>query len=161
MSLLPAYFGARKRAGNDQAPPAEPDDQTRADIFNLIPPRASEKYERPEKPEHVDAPEKIEGRNVHAVNTMDLTRLSIDNDGRLYWDGKPVEVRRRLAMSRGQVIGTSLIALFIVVGGLGSAIQATAVVHDWACRNGWASNCAAPLAPTTAPRPLPRLDIPA
>ena len=163
MRLLPAYFGARKRVDDDQAPPTEPGDQSRADIFNLIPPRASEKYERPEKPEKTDkpdAPEKIEGRNVHAVNTMDLTRLSIDNDGRLYWNGKPVEVRRRITMSRAQAIGTSLIASFIVIGALGSAIQATAVVHDWACRNGWTSNCALP-APPAMPRPSPRLDIPA
>ena len=26
---------------------------------------------------------------------MDLSRLSIDDSGHLYWDGKPVEVRRR------------------------------------------------------------------
>lgn len=106
MSLFPAYFGARKRADEDPAPVTEPENETRADIFNLIPPRASDKYERPDKPEKpatsekIEAPEKVEGRNVHAVSAMDLSRLSIDNDDRLYWDGKPVEVRRRLMMSR-------------------------------------------------------------
>jgi len=86
---------------------------------------------------------------------MDLTRLSIDNDGRLYWDGKPVEVRWRLMMSRQQV-GASIIAFFIVVAAIASAIQATATISNWACRTGL-TQCDAPAAP--APRPRP--DIPA
>jgi len=137
MSLFPAYFGARKGSDEDSAPPPapEPESESRADVFNLIPPRASDKYERLEKPakpekseklEKVEAPETAEGRNVRAVNTMDLSRLSIDNDGRLYWDGKPVEVRRRLMMSRNRVVGASVIAFFILVAAIGSAIQATA-----------------------------------
>ena len=92
---------------------------------------------------------------------MDLTRLSIDNDGRLYWDGKPVEVRRRVMMSRSQVVGASLLAFFIVAGAIGSAIQATATVHDWACRSGWASQCAAPTGSAPQPPARGRLDIPA
>lgn len=163
MSLFPAYFGARKRADDDAAP-AEPelDNESRSDIFNLIPPSASEKYERPEKaatPEKIQTLGNAEGRNVHAINAMDLTRLSIDNDGRLYWDGKPVEVRRRLMMSRSQVVGAGLVAFFIVVAAIGSAIQGAATLSDWACRSGWARNCAAPAAPT--PKPPPRLEIPA
>ncbi len=46
----------------------------------------------------------------------DLSRLSIDHDGRLYWDGKPVEVRRRISMSRAQVVGASIVAAFVVIG---------------------------------------------
>ncbi len=167
MSLFPAYFGARKRADEDLAPaPApEPENESRADIFNLIPPRAESKYERlaselPDRPEIPAAPEKIEGRNVHPASAMDLTRLSIDNDGRLYWDGKPVEVRRRLMMSRGQLIGSSVVAFFIVAGAIGSAIQATATMHEWACRAGWASECSAALTPPPPPRPAARPDIP-
>lgn len=162
MKLFPAYFGVRKREDDDSAPALEPESESRADIFNLIPPRAADKYERTqnaEQAEAVDAPEQVEGRNVHAVNTMDLTRLSIDNDGRLYWDGKPVEVRRRLMMSRAQVVGASVIAFFVVVGAIGSVLQATATVHEWSCRIGLASSCAAPTPPT--PEPPPRVDIPA
>lgn len=163
MSLFPAYFGARKSADDDPAPAPEPENESRADIFNLIPPRAEQKYERAtetDQPrEAVAGPAEIEGRNVRPVAATDLTRLSIDNDGRLYWDGKPVEVRRRLMMSRGQVIGTCLIAFFIVGGALSSAIQAAATIHDWACRAGWASECRADPAPS-APGFQPRSDIP-
>ncbi|CAN0273837.1 unnamed protein product, partial [Phaeothamnion confervicola] len=77
------------------------------------------------------------GRNVRAVGAMDLTRLSIDDDGRLYWDGKPVEVRRKLMMSRGQIVGVSLIAVFVVIAALGAAIQGSAAAHEWACKLGW------------------------
>ena len=155
MSLFPAYFGARKPAPDDLMPPAPPEDESRADIFNLIPPEASEKYERPAKPETAVAPAVDSG---HAVGAMDLSRLSIDNDGRLYWDGKPVEVRRRLMMSRGQILGACLVGFFIVIGAIGSVLQATATLHDWACRTGVADGCA-PQAP--APKPPARIDIPA
>jgi hypothetical protein len=163
MSLFPAYFGARKRATEDAAP-AEPEieNESRADIFNLIPPQASEKYERLEKAAaagKIEAPGKAEGRNVHAINAMDLTRLSIDNDGRLYWDGKPVEVRRRLMMSRSQAVGACIVAFFIVIAAIGSAIQGAATLSNWACRTGWTSYCAAPAPP--APKPPPRVEIPA
>ena len=158
MSLFPAYFGARKRPDEEPAPTSEPEDESRADVFNLIPPRASDKYERPKgletpsKAEVIEPPAKAEGRNIHPATAMDLTRLSIDNDGRLYWDGKPVEVQRRLMMSRQQVVGAGIIAFFIVVAAIGSAIQATATLSNWACRTGL-SQCDAPAAPAPKPRP--------
>jgi hypothetical protein len=162
MSLFPAYFGARKRPDEETAPAPEPEDESRADVFNLIPPRASDKYERPKgsetpsKTEVIDPPARAEGRGIHPATAMDLTRLSIDNDGRLYWDGKPVEVRRRLMMSQQQVVGAGIIAFFIVVAAIGSAIQATSTLSNWACRSG-ITQCDVP----TAPAPKPRLEIPA
>ncbi len=53
----------------------------------------------------------------------DLSRLSIDHDGRLYWDGKPVETHHRLSMSRRQIVGASLVAAFVAIGAIGAAIQ--------------------------------------
>ena len=89
---------------------------------------------------------------------MDLNRLSIDDDGRLYWDGKPVEVRRRLAMSPVQIAAAIVVAVFIAVGAIGSALQATATVHEWSCRVGLTNFCAPP---APAPQPPARVDIPA
>jgi hypothetical protein len=157
MSLFPAYFG-RKRPDDAPAPLPEPEEESRAEVFNLIPPSATEKYERPKDAAPATAePAPPEGRNVHTVNTMDLTRLSIDNDGRLYWDGKPVEVRRQFMMSRRQAIGATVVAGFIVIAAVCSAIQAAATVSDWACRTGRLSDCVA--APQTAPAPR-STDIP-
>jgi hypothetical protein len=86
---------------------------------------------------------------------MDLTRLSIDDDGRLYWDGKPVEVRRRLTMSRAQIIGASIIGALVAIAAIGAAIQGVATTYEWACRAGWTSS------PCATPAPPPRTDIPA
>ncbi len=70
--------------------------ESRADIFNLIPPRASDKYERPKEPESsakaegIEPPAKPEGRNVHPATAIDLTRLSIDDGGHLPHRPEPV-----------------------------------------------------------------------
>jgi hypothetical protein len=116
----------------------------------------------PARPKNTEAEEPPAGRNVHAVGAMDLSRLSIDNDGRLYWDGKPVEVRRRIMMSRRQIIAASVIGAFVIVGAIGSVIQGTAAAHDLACRWGW-TECppldVKPLLPP--PAPPARTDIPA
>jgi hypothetical protein len=154
MSLFPAYFG-RKRPDDPPAPVPEPEEEARADIFNLIPPSAAEKYERPKGAVAISGELfKPEGRNVHPITTTDLTRLSIDNEGRLYWDGKPVEVRRQLMLSRRQAIAASIIAAFIVIAAVCSAIQAAATLSDWACRTGQSTDCAAPPL-LTAPSPRP------
>src|SRR5689334_19904488 len=130
MSLLPTYLNARKRRA-DLDLPVEPADETDSrPVFELVPPTPAEEIEPAEQAEPAEqieqaAPEDHPqpGRNVHPINATDLSRLSIDADGRLYWDGKPVEVRRRILMSRAQVIGASLVAAFVIIGALGAVIQ--------------------------------------
>jgi hypothetical protein len=176
MSLFPAFINARMRK-NDSAPRAEAatdsrqSDSTQAEssqaessqtdarandpddnIFELLPPKSADAAVPESPPE--PAPQ---GRNVHPVNMTDLSRLSIDRDGRLYWDGKPVEVHRRIAMSRAQIIGASIVAAFVVVGAIGAALQGAVAARDLSCRLGWsASACALP-----AVQPRPSADIPA
>jgi len=156
MSLLPAFIHARKRqtesAPQTEAPPDAPSANSPAvdlddNVFNLLPPESSETAAPPPKPQ---------GRNRHPVDMTDLSRLSIDRDGRLYWDGKPVEVHRRIAMSRPQIVGASIVAAFVVIGAIGAALQGVVAARDLSCRLGWsASACHAPA--MTPPRP----DIPA
>ena len=163
MSLLPALFKARQRA-DDTAPKTEPvDDSAAADsrpretednVFELVPPEKIQEAYREAQPD--PEPEK-KGRNVHSLAAADLTRLSIDNDGRLYWDGKPVEVRRRIQMSRAQIVGASVVAAFIAIGAVGAAVQGSLALRDWTCRLGWTTSyCTLP--GPAAPRPI---DIPA
>ncbi len=79
----------------------------------------------------------------------DLSRLSIDRDGRLYWDGKPVEVHHRIAMSRGQIVGASIVAAFVMIG---AALQGSVAARDWACRLGWSADaCTLPAQPQNHP----------
>jgi hypothetical protein len=180
MSPLP-FLNRRKRA-DDSEPASEPAsdsrnadesrsvDETRSadqarnlddvrsaeeSVFELVPPpkepgpaAEEEKSYKPYAPA---------GRNVHSIGITDLSRLSIDNDGRLYWDGKPVEVRRRISMSRAQVMGAIIVSAFVVIGAVGAAIHGSAVALDWACRMGWTvTYCGQP-----DPGPPPRPDIPA
>jgi hypothetical protein len=60
-------------------------------------------------------------------------------------------------MSRRQAIGASVVAVFVVLAGVGSAIQAAATLSDWACRTGLSGDCVA--APQAAPAPR-QPDIP-
>jgi hypothetical protein len=189
MRLLPAYFGSRKKRDDDTPPPLpeEPAVDSQRDIFNLIPPRANENaatyepfptYEplRLQDPVvHLQEPvvqgpvleepppPKPQGRNRHPVDMTDLSRLSIDTDGRLYWDGKPVEVRRRLMMSRGQIVGASLIGAVIVIGAAGAAMQGWSAAYDWGCKLGWFTSHCARTTPAPGPPPsaAPRIEIPA
>ena len=151
MSLLPAFVIARLRKDDSAPQPEAAADSRQADshdsdsddnIFELLPP----------KPAETAAPKSApQGRNIHAVDMTDLSRLSIDRDGRLYWDGKPVEVRRRISMSRAQVIGASIVAAFVVIGAIGSAIQGAVAARELVCRLGWsASSCSLPAQPRTS-----------
>jgi hypothetical protein len=153
MSLLLNFYNARKRwfdsAQTDSFDAdSNPDDSQHADdhdnVFDLVPPEREAAEAAPA------------GRNVHAVGMTDLNRLAIDSDGRLYWDGKPVEVHRRLLMSREQIIGALVIGAFVVIGAFGAVLQGTSAARDWACRFGWATSvCDAPSLPRDA------FDIPA
>jgi hypothetical protein len=150
MSLFPAFVSARKRQ-QEQAPApepaaeeafAEPSHDDDNDIFGLLPPQPDAAGQQ--EPEPLPPPEPI-GRNHHPVDMTDLSRLSIDREGRLYWDGKAVETHHRFAMSRQQVIGASIVAAFVMIGAIGAALQGSAAARDWACRLGWsASVCAMP-----------------
>jgi hypothetical protein len=156
MSLLPALFKARKREDDAASPPKPASDSRETDsppkaaednVFELVPPEKIHDAYRVAQSESAAEPEAPaaakKGRNIHPLAIADLSRLSIDDDGRLYWDGKPVEVRRRIEMSRAQVVG--------------AIIQGSLALRDWGCRLGWTTSyCGVP-----APARLPRLDIPA
>jgi hypothetical protein len=136
------------RASDSKA--SDPDDR----IFDLLPPKPAEDAAPDPEPQEPEP----QGRNVHPVDVTDLSRLSIDYDGRLYWDGKPVEVRRRISMSQAQVVGASIVAPFVVIGALASAIQGVVAAREFACQFGWsASACTLP----GAVQPRHGSDIPA
>jgi len=160
---MPAFISARWRKGNmasragaqaesriDDTPDsgfAEERDETQDNVFALVPPTSDSTGATGTSPA-APAPSESRGRNVHPIGMSDLGRISIDNDGRLYWDGKPVEVRRRIMMSRTQVIVTSAVATFLVIGAIGAAVQGTVALRDWACRLGWTtSTCTLPAEP--------------
>jgi len=63
---------------------------------------------------------------VRPITWDDTTHLGVGNDGRLYWDGKAVEVARTFRLSFWQVAFAALTVLAAVVA------AGAAVVSAWA-----------------------------
>lgn len=65
--------------------------------------------------------------------------LGVDNDNKLYWDGHPIEVRRRFDLTFWQRLG----AVIVVFGALGAVAQGIDASHDFGCRlHWWTTGCA-------------------
>ncbi|MBR1277461.1 hypothetical protein [Bradyrhizobium sp. AUGA SZCCT0283] len=93
-------------------------------------------------------------KTVRPISTGESDGIGIDRDGRLYWDGRPVEIiGRRLDLTNFQIFLAVVVALFTVVGGIGAAAQGWAAYHDWACRNKQRAFLACPAPETGAPPP--------
>jgi hypothetical protein len=145
MSPVSTYIDARLRK-DDSSPQTTAaadsdigDDDD--DIFALLP------------PEPVAAPSPAsDDSSRRPAGMADPSRLSIDGGNRLCWDGKPVEVRRRVVMTRAQIAGVSIVAAVVVIGAL---LQGAIAARDWACRFGWSADTC-----TTPAPPMPRANIP-
>src|SRR5580693_10429054 len=72
---------------------------------------------------------------LRSISEDEIALSEVDRRGRLYWDGKPVEVSRRLTF--WQTVGAFTVGTFIVIGSVGSFLQGWTVYHDLACRMGW------------------------
>ena len=60
--------------------------------------------------------------------------FGIDDENQIYWDGKPIEMRRPLVLTLWQKIWAAIVGVAIVVGGLGQGIPAA---FDFGCRQHW------------------------
>jgi hypothetical protein len=69
---------------------------------------------------------------VRPVTLESFDLLGVDKDNRLYWDGKPVEVRRRFDLTFWQKLG----AVIIVIGALGATVGLDAG-FDLSCKLRW------------------------
>jgi hypothetical protein len=76
-------------------------------------------------------------RSVRPISLTEIDGLGIDSDGRLHWNGKPVEIiGRRLDLTRTQVLVGLVVAFFTVASAVGAAAQGWVAFHDWACKTG-------------------------
>jgi hypothetical protein len=79
---------------------------------------------------------------VRSVGIDEADCLGIDRSGNLYWDGKPVEVRR-FALTFWQKVWGGIVAASVVVSAIGAGVQGWTAYNDWACTVGWwAVTCA-------------------
>ena len=97
--------------------------------------------------------------------SLDDEGLGIDRDGRLYWNGNPVEIiGQRLDLTRTQARFGIAAVVFTAIAALGTIVQAWTAYHDWACKTGSWAFVACPLSqqstgssqPSPQPQPNPQ-----
>jgi hypothetical protein len=77
-------------------------------------------------------------KDVRPIAMPEADGLGVDRDGRLYWDGRPVEIiGRRLDLTWTQGIVAIVVAILTLVIAAATVVQAAVAYHDWACRTGW------------------------
>lgn len=93
---------------------------------------------------------------VEQVGLEDLGRLGINQDDQLFWDGRRIEVRRSLNLTRFQKIITGIVTFFAVLGGVGGFITGFNNASVFLCAReiDWLS-CPPPLAAAAHPMPQP------
>ena len=72
-----------------------------------------------EKPEHWPD-------NVYPVSLDGLKFLGVGDDGIIYWDGKPIEVKKSFGLSAWQKFGAIVVTFSAFVAGASAAISAYA-----------------------------------
>jgi len=91
-------------------------------------------------------------KDVRPIGMSEADGLGIDPDGRLYWNGKPVEIiGRRLDLTTTQNAIAIVVALFTAVAAVGTLAQGWTAYHDWACRNKRPSIIACPIVEIRGP----------
>ncbi|HWP25404.1 MAG TPA: hypothetical protein VNL39_03580 [Xanthobacteraceae bacterium] len=87
----------------------------------------------------------------------DLSRLSVGEDGRLYWDDKPVVIRRRILLSGWQTFAAIIVSVAALIIAASGAVHVAISAHEWMCGAKWiATYCpvpASPPGPGSSPRP--------
>jgi hypothetical protein len=85
-------------------------------------------------------------KSVRPIAIAETSGLGIDPDGRLHWNGKPVEIiGRRIDLTWTQTVVAIAVAVFTAIGALGTLAQGGVAYHDWACKNKKPSIIACPV----------------
>ncbi len=74
---------------------------------------------------------------VHALSDEGRRLLGLDRKGQLYWDGKPLEVRRRFGLTWRQKLVAGAVTAAAIAGGLNGIVQAVSAGTEFGCRHGW------------------------
>lgn len=83
--------------------------------------------------------------HVRQIALSEAGGLGVDSSGRLYWNGKPVEiVGRRIDLTWTQLAVAIAVAIFTALAAAATAVQAAVAYQDWACKNKQSSIIACP-----------------
>ena len=78
-------------------------------------------------------------QSLRPISINGVSLFALDEKGNLYWDGQPVETRKRLSLTWPQAIGAFLVGLSAIAGGIGGAVQGWIAYNDWTCNASMAS----------------------
>jgi hypothetical protein len=83
--------------------------------------------------------------HVRQIALSEAGGLGVDSSGRLYWNGKPVEiVGRRIDLTWTQLAVAIAVAIFTGLAAAATTVQAAVAYQDWACKNKQPSIIACP-----------------
>jgi len=84
-------------------------------------------------------------QGVERIGIEDLDRLGIDRENQLFWDGRRIEIHRRLDLTGVQKLAAILVTLFAILGGLGALLSGLNDGAAFFCARGiHALGCPAP-----------------
>jgi len=75
-------------------------------------------------------------RDVTPIAIEDLGRLGINSDNLLFWDGRRIEVRNRLDLSRVQKLVAGIVSVFAILGALGGFVTGLNNASIFLCGRG-------------------------
>ena len=71
---------------------------------------------------------------VSPISWGQMDMLGVDKAGVLHWDGKPVEVQKRISLTRLQQGWAIVFGIAGLLAALATVAQGWVAAHDWACR---------------------------
>jgi hypothetical protein len=93
-------------------------------------------------------------KNVKSMSWQGIGLLGIDEANRPYWDGQPIEMRRRLELTFWQMFLAWVTAGAIVVGASGIVVLALNAGYDLGCKlHRW--SCSLPVEHEVPLQPAP------
>jgi len=82
---------------------------------------------------------------VHQISVEDLGRLGIDGEDQIFWDGRRIELKRRLDLTALQKTVAVVVTVMAVLGGLGGFASGINDASDFLCaRNVHLLSCPLP-----------------
>ncbi len=76
-------------------------------------------------------------KNVRSIAIDETDGLGVDASGRLYWDGKPVEIiGQRIVLTFAQKIWAVIFAIAGLLAAAGAFAQGWVAFNEWGCKIG-------------------------